>query len=130
MRALLAILIISFLAVGCTDSDLDRLESFAGVKLPSRIEFISQEDDWVSPNGEGHSVRVYEVPRGALWGEARKCELSGFKKELVRDMKVRFSILETHINHELPVCYKSELNTQSEEVVFIQEGVIIYYWAE
>ena len=128
MRILLAVLITSLLA-GCFNSDLKRLQSFAGVELPSNAKLVSQEDSWVSPNGEGHSLRVYKMPKSVSWGEVDKCELGGFSKAQVKDMEVRFPILDKHINTELPVCFKVEVASQREEVIFIQAGKILYYCA-
>ena len=126
---LLLILFFMLIITGCKSSDLQRLEAFSGVKLPYDIKVLSKEDNWISPNGEGYSLRIYRFSESIQWIDEKQCDKNGFNVSRPVDMKVRLPVLEKYVNTDLPVCYKVESNLMQEQVIFIQDSTVIYYWA-
>ncbi len=128
MRIILVICI-SFLLISCTDTDLKKLQLFVGIEVPEDIEVIQKIDNWVKFNGEGYSLRMYKTNDNLTWGAIKNCSLDNFNIIKVKEMSLRFPVLESYINTEQPVCIKLDIDQENAEVVLIQGIKIIHYWA-
>jgi hypothetical protein len=126
-----SIVLFTLMLVGCNNGELQRIEKFSGVALPNDIAIVSKIDNWVSPNGEGFSLRIYRITGKSLWIDEDNCSKKGFKKKKLIDMSVRLPVIERYLAPDLPVCYKFESNATAEEeqAIFIQGGSIYYFWA-
>lgn len=123
------IVLFALMLVGCNNSELQRIKKFSGVALPNDIVVVSKIDNWVSPNGEGFSLRIYRIIGKSLWIDEDICSMEGFKKKKPMDMSVRLPVVEKYLVPDLPVCYKFESTAEEEQAILIQDGSIYYYWA-
>ena len=97
--------------------------------FPKKSTLLVSKDEWVSFNGDGYSVRLFNIDETSGWINLKNCEAKGFVITFFKDLKEQPLAAPEYIDLNEQICAKFQNSMGVYELLIIQRDYVFFYWS-